>query len=45
MATGSAWMLVWFRKLGNKNKIGKKIRVPRCLEKRDSGAVIFFCID
>lgn len=32
----------WFRKLGKENKIGEKIRVPRCLEKRDSGAVIYF---
>lgn len=45
MATGSAWMLVWFRKLGKKNKVGEKIRVFGCLEKRDSGTGIYFCID
>lgn len=37
--------LVWFRKLGKKNKVDEKMRVSRCLEKRDSGAGIYFCID
>lgn len=45
LARVSAWMLVWFRKLGKKNKTSEKIRISRCLEKRDSGAVIYFCID
>lgn len=45
VARVSAWILVWFRKLGKKDKIGEQIRISRCLEKRDSEAVIYFCID
>lgn len=35
MSRVSVWMLLQFRKLGKKNKIGNKIRIARCLEKRN----------